>query len=92
MTFDSLLVANAIKVTCAIAILAYASMAAIFFSHWLKALYQDPMMDADEMFVSKLMLAIATLFWPVVVPFCYLELSAKFQRVKRRPPLKSDSR
>uniref|UniRef100_A0ACD5GYU1 Uncharacterized protein n=1 Tax=Desertifilum tharense IPPAS B-1220 TaxID=1781255 RepID=A0ACD5GYU1_9CYAN len=35
---------------------------AIFFSHWLKALYQDPMMDADEMFVSKLMLAIATLF------------------------------
>ena len=72
------LVVSLLKVALVILALSYVLMAVVLFSHWLKALYQDPMMDTEEMFVSKTMLAIATLFRPLVIPLCYLELSAKF--------------
>lgn len=91
MNLSSPLVASLLKVALVIFILSYVLMAVVLFRHWLKALYRDPMMDTEEMFISKLMLAIATCFWPLVVPLCYLELSEKFKRVKRRQHFDSDS-
>ena len=62
------------------AILGYLAMSYCFFSQWLEFFLKDE--DINYMkprFFSSVILVIATIFWPIVVPFAYLEL-LKFQK------------
>ena len=52
----------------------YFLIAAYFFRIWLKSFEQDTNLSPSERLVSLEILAIATLFWLIVVPLAYLEL------------------
>jgi hypothetical protein len=52
----------------------YSLIAAHFFRVWLEFIKQDISLSAKDKRLSLEILAIATLFWPIVVPISYLEL------------------
>jgi len=53
----------------------YCMIAAHFFRVWLKYFHKDYyMLSAEDKLISKQILALATIFWPIVVPLAYLEL------------------
>ncbi|HAX79727.1 MAG TPA: hypothetical protein DCY88_28805 [Cyanobacteria bacterium UBA11372] len=53
----------------------YCMIAAHFFRVWLKYFQKDyPQLSAEDKLRSKVVLALATIFWPLVVPLAYLEL------------------
>jgi hypothetical protein len=55
----------------------YVVLAPIFFFSWLKFYRLDTDLDAEDRLISWIMLGIATLLWPLVVPFAYLSLLRK---------------
>jgi hypothetical protein len=57
----------------------YLLLAVMVFREWLHFFFEDREMSFQERFTSGIILAIATVMWPVVVPFAYLEL-LKFQK------------
>lgn len=61
----------------------YLLMAVPFLSIWLNAFRRDTSLSARERQLSLVVLAIATVFWPVVVPLSYLEL-LQTKRILRR--------
>ncbi len=52
----------------------YILLACFFFGEWLGFFMDDKEMTSRMRWFSGIILAIATIFWPVVVPFAYLEL------------------
>lgn len=68
-----------IKLFIYLAILVYLTMSYCFFSEWLDFFLEDKDMDSDQRFFSGIILVIASILWPVIVPFAYLEL-LKFQK------------
>lgn len=44
------------------------------FKKWLSFFMQDEEMSSQERLFSGVVLIIATIFWPIVTPFAYLEL------------------
>ncbi len=49
-------------------------MACCFFFQWLGFFIDDKEMNAAQRYFSIVVLVVATILWPVIVPFAYLEL------------------
>lgn len=63
----------------------YFLIAVTFFQNWYEAYKRDlKNMDEEDIFVSRVILGIATLLWPVVVPVSYLKLLNSSKKVARR--------
>jgi hypothetical protein len=56
----------------------------ILFFNWYDLYQQDSEMTNAERQVSRIVLAIATLLWPIVLPLSYLELIRKVQRYEQK--------
>jgi hypothetical protein len=56
------------------AIAIYFLMACCFFNEWLDFFLADEEMTSEQRFLSSIILVIATIIWPIVVPLAYLEL------------------
>ncbi|MEQ9000533.1 MAG: hypothetical protein RID53_29035 [Coleofasciculus sp. B1-GNL1-01] len=56
------------------AIAFYVIMLPILFSRWLDFMQRDHSLSSKEKFSSWVLLVIATILWPIVVPISYLEL------------------
>jgi Na+/H+ antiporter NhaC len=56
------------------AIAFYLIMLPIFFGRWLDFMKHDDSLSSNEKFSSWVILIIATILWPIVVPISYLEL------------------
>ncbi|GAA6623338.1 hypothetical protein [Scytonema sp. NUACC26] len=65
-----------------IAIVFYFIMAFSFFQKWLDFFIADAEMTSDDRFFSMILLLVATVFWPVIVPFAYLEVLKFHQKHK----------
>lgn len=52
----------------------YTLIGVSLFNCWYNAFRRDRSMNDEDLRISKLVLVIATLVWPLVVPFSYLEL------------------
>nr|WP_017318466.1 hypothetical protein [Mastigocladopsis repens] len=52
----------------------YLVMAYCFFNEWLGFFLADEDIDSDQRLISIVILVIATILWPIVVPFAYWEL------------------
>ncbi|BAZ41390.1 hypothetical protein NIES4101_73560 [Calothrix sp. NIES-4101] len=61
----------------------YTLLAALFFKEWFFFFINDPEMSVKTRYISGVILAIATIFWPLIVPLAYLEL-LKFHK-KHKP-------
>ncbi len=47
---------------------------------WLKSLQKNIDLSYDQKYLCWAVLAIATIFWPIVVPISYMEKCAKVER------------
>ncbi|MEQ8754475.1 MAG: hypothetical protein RID09_13300 [Coleofasciculus sp. G1-WW12-02] len=52
----------------------YLVMLPILFSRWLDFMQHDDSLSSKDKFFSWVILVIATIMWPIVVPISYLEL------------------
>jgi hypothetical protein len=52
----------------------YLGMAGCFVSEWISFFLADDKMSREQRYISYIILFVSTMFWPVVVPFAYLEL------------------
>ncbi|MGB3650328.1 MAG: hypothetical protein WBA41_03840 [Rivularia sp. (in: cyanobacteria)] len=57
-----------------LAILFYLIMACCFFMHWLDFFIADTEMNLAQRYFSMVILVMATILWPLIVPLSYLEL------------------
>jgi hypothetical protein len=57
--------------------LVYLIFGSYFFTIWLKFLKRDTRLSLEDRWLSLVILGIATLLWPIVVPLAYLELLLK---------------
>lgn len=64
-------------------IIFYLLLAYFLFVKWLLFFIKDKQMTPDEEFLSRIILLIATIFWPIVVPFAYLELLEFHHKYKK---------
>ncbi len=62
-------------------IIYYLVIACILFFRWLEFFVKDSAMTREERRFSVVILAFATLFWPISVPFSYLELLKSQQKI-----------
>ncbi|MCC5647087.1 hypothetical protein LC607_30090 [Nostoc sp. CHAB 5824] len=60
-------------------IIVYLAFAWCLFSQWLFFLMSDTEMSQEQRYFSGIILVLITIFWPLIVPFAYLEL-LKFHR------------
>ncbi len=60
-------------------IVVYLAFAWCLFSQWLFFLTSDKEMSLEQRYLSWIILVLITIFWPIIVPFAYLEL-LKFHR------------
>lgn len=58
----------------------YLSIACKLLHTWLKAFQQTPDLANDQKYICWMVFAIATVFWPIVLPISYLEKCAKGQQ------------
>jgi uncharacterized membrane protein YozB (DUF420 family) len=63
----------------------------VLFWNWLGFFRKDGDMSGTERRLSLLVLAIATVLWPIVLPLSYLELLGKVKRYERRARLEGFS-
>ncbi|MBF2065054.1 MAG: hypothetical protein IGS39_11625 [Calothrix sp. C42_A2020_038] len=52
----------------------YVLLGGLFFTRWLDFFLEDQEMSVQMRWLSMLILLIATILWPITVPFAYLEL------------------
>ncbi|MCX7596334.1 MAG: hypothetical protein N2235_21765 [Fischerella sp.] len=64
-------------------ILIYLVMTYYFFSAWLDFFLQDKEMNSAQRSFSGVILVLASILWPIVVPFAYLEL-LKFHKKHKK--------
>lgn len=57
-----------------LAIIFYLIMACCFFMQWLGFFIDDKEMTSTQRYLSMLVLILATVLWPLIVPLAYLEL------------------
>ena len=57
-----------------LAIIFYLIMACCFFMQWLGFFIDDKEMTSTQRYLSVLVLILATILWPLIVPLAYLEL------------------
>ncbi|MBE9215144.1 hypothetical protein IQ247_21175 [Plectonema cf. radiosum LEGE 06105] len=57
-----------------LAIVFYLIMACCFFVQWLGFFIDDKEMNSAQRYLSMIILALATILWPLIVPLAYLEL------------------
>lgn len=57
-----------------LAIIFYLIMACCFFMQWLGFFIDDKEMTSTQRYLSVLILILATILWPLIVPLAYLEL------------------
>ena len=57
-----------------LAIIFYLIMACCFFTQWLGFFIDDKEMTSTQRYLSLLVLILATILWPLIVPLAYLEL------------------
>ena len=62
---------NALQVTL---VSAYLFMAPLYFNSWFKLFKKDTSLSARERLLSRVILVISTILWPLVVPIAYLEI------------------
>ncbi len=55
-------------------IIVYLVMGYYLFNEWLFFFSQDQEMSPEQRSFSRIILVVMTIFWPIVVPFAYLEL------------------
>lgn len=68
------------QITLAFFTIFYLAIASCLFTHWQELMQQDVYMTSGQWVVSKVLLVVATIFWPIVVPFAYLELLLKSKK------------
>jgi hypothetical protein len=62
----------------------YCMIAAHFLRVWLRFFKKDyTHLSAEDKLISKQILALATIFWPIVVPLAYLELLEAKRKLER---------
>ncbi len=61
----------------------YLMMAPLLFISWLGFFREEPCLSRGERRLSVIVIAIATLLWPFVVPIAYLEVLNKFKQSAR---------
>ncbi len=61
----------------------YTLLAGLFFTRWLDFFLEDEEMSSQMRWLSSFILLIATVFWPITVPFAYLEL-LKFHKKNKK--------
>jgi hypothetical protein len=61
------------------AIVFYLLIAKSFFTTWLAVFKQDPDLSSEERFLVLVILSLATVFWPLIIPLAYLELISNSQ-------------
>lgn len=66
--------------TLTTSVFVYLLISSYFFTNWLKFFKRKPRLSPEEIFLSFVILVVATILWPVVVPISYLKL------VKARTP------
>ena len=66
----------------------YLLVAGYFFNKWFKLYRQDTNMSEEEKQLSKVILAIATVLWPVTVPLSYIEKASKAKKAAQPPTKK----
>lgn len=69
--------------TIYLGIVAYLVIAYFIFTEWLFFFMSDKEMNPGQRFWSRIILFIATLVWPVIVPFAYLELLRFHKKYKK---------
>ncbi|MBE9003168.1 hypothetical protein IQ274_34670 [Nostoc sp. LEGE 12447] len=62
-----------------VGITVYLAFAWSLLKQWLFFLIDDKEMSREQHFLSGIILVLITIFWPIVVPFAYIEL-LKFHR------------
>jgi uncharacterized membrane protein len=55
----------------------------ILFLNWYGLYQQDQEMTESERQISRIVMMIATVLWPIVLPMSYLELLSKVKRYER---------
>lgn len=62
-------------------VIAYLLITSYFFINWLKFFNQTPSSSVEDRFLSVVVLSIATILWPFVIPISYLEFfkAGKYQ-------------
>lgn len=60
----------------------YLVVASCLFAQWLELIRQDIYLKLDQRFLAKMVLVTATVLWPFILPFSYLELLSKVKRNK----------
>lgn len=66
-----------LKVILFFTIVYYLLIARSFFTTWLVVFNQHPQLTSEEQFLATVILFLATVLWPVVLPLAYLELISK---------------
>jgi hypothetical protein len=61
----------------------YLVMAYFIFTEWLFFLLTDKEMNPEQRFWSRIILVMATIAWPIIVPFAYLELLRFHRKYKK---------
>lgn len=61
----------------------YILLAGLFFVRWLDFFLEDEQMSPQMRLVSTFVLVLATILWPITVPFAYLEL-LKFHKKNKQ--------
>lgn len=57
-----------------IAIILYLAMAYFLFRQWVFLFLEDQEMSANQRSISRILLGISTIIWPIIVPVAYLAL------------------
>jgi hypothetical protein len=61
----------------------YVLMMPILFWNWYGLYQQEPDLSRTERRISRVVLMISTLLWPIVLPLSYLELLGRVKRYER---------
>ncbi|MFM2430268.1 MAG: hypothetical protein RLZZ511_1481 [Cyanobacteriota bacterium] len=62
----------------------YAFVMPVLFTNWYGLYLQETRMTVHQRQISRIVLIIATLLWPIVLPMTYVELLQKIKRYERR--------
>ncbi|MBE9031122.1 hypothetical protein IQ266_15415 [filamentous cyanobacterium LEGE 11480] len=62
----------------------YTVVMPLLFSNWYGLYLNEPGMNASQRQTSRIVLMLATLLWPIVLPMSYLELLKKVKRYERQ--------
>lgn len=54
--------------------LSYLLITCYFFSNWLRFSIRHPISSPEEKFLSFMMFVITSIFWPTLVPMCFVEI------------------